>query len=57
MTIKWTVRDAIRCLTDLTNPFEKTGIQNPNQKPKLPKAEDIMAMATQNKGTAEVVTK
>ncbi len=26
MAINWTVKDAIECLTDLTNPFVKKGI-------------------------------
>jgi len=44
--IKWTVKDAMRCLEDLTNPFEKKGIGNINQKPRL--SEVITYMASRN---------
>jgi len=35
--IKWTEKDALRCLQNLTNPFEKKGIGQPElgQKPRL----------------------
>lgn len=57
MTIKWTVDDAIQSLKNLTNPFEQTGMQNPTQKPKLPRVEDIIAVANRNNGGNEVVNR
>jgi len=27
MTLKWTKKDAIECITTLTNPFEKLGLK------------------------------
>lgn len=50
MTIKWTVSDAIKSLTELTNPFEQAGIgpnNQPGQRQALPRVEDVIA-ATQN---------
>lgn len=35
MSIKWTVKDAIESLKNLTNPFEQAGMQGANQKPRL----------------------
>lgn len=35
MAIKWTPKDAVQSLHDLTSPFEKEGIGTPAQKPKL----------------------
>ena len=51
MTIKFTVNDAIESLRTLTNPFEKAGIQNPAQKPKL--SEVINSMAARENGEQE----
>jgi len=33
--IKWTEKDFLEHVQELTNPFGKKGIQSPNQKPKL----------------------
>ncbi|KKN45280.1 hypothetical protein LCGC14_0684660 [marine sediment metagenome] len=45
MPTKWSVNKAIESLRTLTNPFEKAGIQNPAQKPKLSEVIDEVAVS------------
>ncbi len=55
MAIKWSVDGAIESLKNLTNPFEKVGMQGSNQKPKLSDILNTMGNVEDNiTGEAEI---